>query len=218
VSLRRLAHRVRALFASETRPLALRLAARGTFGLLVPLVLGNALSSPSLYVIGLAAFLLAFGDLGEGDGWLRRLATGAVRGARRAAGGGACGAGPPPRAALGLFVGGVVLGLGGVYGEGAAAMSLPVAWPSLELGVAAPSHAISDAVRLGALFLGGGAWAIALAWAIKAIEPYAPLAERTAHCFGLLSDYLEYVLTDEARATRHTPSAADGYGPSRETR
>jgi len=217
VSLRRLAHRVRALFASETRPLALRLAARGTFGLLVPLVLGNALSSPSLYVIGLAAFLLAFGDLGEDDGWLRRLATGSVGGALAAASGVLAG-GHPATAALGMFVWGVVLGMAGVYGDGAAAMSLPVAWTYLELGLAAPSHAISDAVRLGALFLGGGAWAIALAWAIKAIEPYAPLAERTAHCFGLLSDYLEYVLTDEARATRHTPSAADGYGPSRETR
>ena len=64
----RLARWGRAIFALEPRPPDLRLALRGTLGLMVPLLLGHALSSPSLNVVALAAFLLAFGDLIEDRG------------------------------------------------------------------------------------------------------------------------------------------------------
>jgi uncharacterized membrane protein YccC len=126
--------------------------------------------------------------------------------------------GHPVTAAIGMFVWGVALGTAGVYGNGAAAMSLPVAWVFLILGLAAPSHGLGEATRLGALFVAGGAWAIALAWAIKAVGPDAPLAERTAQCFVLLADYLEHALATETGATWQAPSTTDGYGPSRETR
>jgi hypothetical protein len=69
-------HWGRALFAVEPEALAWRLAVRGTLGLMVPLLLGHLVSWPSLTVVALTAFLLAFGDLVEDRTWLPRLAAG----------------------------------------------------------------------------------------------------------------------------------------------
>jgi hypothetical protein len=76
----RLARWGRVLFALEARPPYLRLAVRGTLGLMVPLWFGQALTWPSLDVVAFAAFLLAFGDLSEDRGWLMRLAAGSLFG------------------------------------------------------------------------------------------------------------------------------------------
>ena len=145
---------VRALFAPETHPLDRRLAVRGTLGLMAPLLLGQALGWNALNPVALAAFLLAFGDLAENRGWLARLTAGSAFGA------------------LAVATGALV----GVYGAGAAAMALPVTWVFLELGLTSPGRSPADALRLGALFAAGGAWAVVLAWATRAIRPVQPLA------------------------------------------
>jgi hypothetical protein len=203
----------RGLFAIERNPLAVRLAVRGTLGLLVPLAAGQVLSWPSLNVVALAAFLLAFGDLTEDRGWLACLATGSVLGALAVATGVLAGA-HPVTATLAMLAWGMVLGVAGVYGDGAAAMGLPVAWVFLEIGLPAPDRGIGQAVERGALFLGGGAWAVALAWATRLIRHERPLAERTARCFAVLAEYLAHTGDGAAAAP---VSAAPGYRPSAET-
>lgn len=197
------------LFAVERQPLALRLAARGTLGLTVPLLAAEALSRPSLTIVALAAFLLAFGDLTEDRGWLARLAAGSAFGALAVASGVLAGA-HPAAAALAMLGWGVLLGLAGVYGDGAAAMALPVAWVFLEIGLTAPDRSVGAAAERGALFLVGGAWAIALAWAMRLVRRDRPLAERTAACYAALSAYLARASDDlaadsPARAFRPTP-------------
>jgi uncharacterized membrane protein YccC len=203
---------VRRLFAVERQALALRLAVRGTLGLMVPLLAEQALSRPALNVVAFAAFLLAFGDLTEDRGWLARLAAGSVFGALAVASGVLAGA-HPAAAALAMLGWGVLLGLAGVYGDGAAAMALPVAWAFLEIGLTAPDRSVSAAAEYGALFLGGGAWAIALAWAMLLVRRDRPLAERTAACYDALSAYLARPSADSAA----DPSAR-GFRPTPETR
>lgn len=214
-SLARAARRIVGLFALESRPLYLRLAARGTLGLMGPLLLGRALGEPTLGVVGLTAFLLAFGDLSEDRGWLARLAAGGLIGGIAVATGVLLGA-HPLAAALGMLAWGAALGLAGAYGDGAAAMALPIAWMFLEVGLAAPVHSLGEAARLGGLVAAGGAWAVALAWASRRLGPEAPLATQTARCFAELADYLDHALALDAAP--EAPTATDGYGPSRETR
>jgi uncharacterized membrane protein YccC len=208
---------VGALFALEAKPPYLRLALRGTLGLMAPLALGNFLGFPALNAVAFAAFLLAFGDLTEDSRWLTRLAAGSLFGALAVGAGVLLGA-TPVSAALGAFFLGAAFGLAGAYGDGAAAMALPVAWMFLELGLAAPGHSAAEAARACALVAAGGAWAIALAWAIRVIGRDGPLTEETARSFALLADYLEHALADHAGAPPHGPATPDGYGPSRETR
>jgi uncharacterized membrane protein YccC len=200
------------LFAVERQPLALRLAVRGTLGLTVPLLAAEALSRPSLTIVALAAFLLAFGDLTEDRGWLARLAAGSVFGALAVASGVLAGA-HPAAAVLAMLGWGVLLGLAGVYGDGAAAMALPVAWVFLEIGLTAPDRSLGAAAERGALFLVGGAWAIALAWAMRLVRRDRPLAERTAACYDALSAYLARSAGDLA-----ADSPARGFRPTPETR
>jgi hypothetical protein len=85
----------------------LRLAVRGTLGLMVPLLFGQALAWPSTNVVAFAAFLLAFGDLSEDHGWLR-LAAGSLFGGLAVATGALIG-GQPVSAAIGMLVWGVAL-------------------------------------------------------------------------------------------------------------
>ena len=202
----------RGLFAVERHPLALRLAARGTLGLMVPLLAGLVLSWPSLNVAALAAFLLAFGDLTEDRGWLPRLAAGSALGALSAASGVLAGA-HPATAALAMLGWGTLLGVAGVYGDGAAAIALPVAWAFIEIGLPATDRGIGEAVARGALFLAGGAWAIALAWAMRIARRNRPLAERAAECYERLGEYLAH-----ACGVGAVVPAARNYRPSDETR
>ena len=183
---------IREFFALQSGQPDLRLASRGVLGLAVPFALGQALALPALTWVGVAAFLLAFGDLAGGKGQFIRLVMGTLLGAVAVASGVVAG-GHVALAAAGMFVWGAGIGLAGVYGEAAATMALPVAWAYLEVGLTSPSHALADAARLGALFAVGGAWAIVLAWAIKAVRPYGPVRQQTAHCFTLIAAYLESV-------------------------
>jgi len=66
--------------------------------------------------------------------------------------------------------------------------------------------------------LSGAVRAIALAWAIRAIGPDAPLRMQTARSFTLLAELLEHELARDVGAAPRTPATADGYTPSRETR
>src|SRR5215470_17968146 len=205
------------LFAVERRPLDLRLAARGTAGLMAPLLLGQALGWPSLTVIAFPAFLLAFGDLTEDRGWLRRLAAGSLAGAAAVATGALAGA-HLASAALAMLCWGVALGLAGAYGDGSAAMALPVAWMFLELGLTAPRHTLGEAARLALFMLAGGGWAIALAWAVRAIVPNRPLAAATARAFALLADYLDGTRGRAGLSGAPSAPADARYAPSPETR
>lgn len=206
---------LRGLFALESHPLYLRLATRGALGLLVPLLLGRALGEPALDVVAFTAFLIAYGDLSEDHGWLRRLAAGGLIGGLAVATGVLLGIAPLP-AALGMLAWGMALGLAGAYGDGAAAMALPIAWFYLELGLYAPVHTLGEAVERGALVVLGGAWAIALAWILRRLGPEGPLAAETARCFIALAEYFDHTLAPAAGPG--APTAAAGYGPSQETR
>jgi len=186
----RLLRWIRDLFTLQGGQPDLRLATRGVLGLAVPFALGQALSLPALTWVGVAAFLLAFGDLAGGKGQFIRLVMGTLLGAAAVASGVMAG-GHVALAAAGMFVWGAGIGLAGVYAEAAAAMGLPVAWAYLEIGLTSPSHSLADAARLGARFAAGGAWAIVLAWAIKAVHPYGPVRHQTAYCFTLIAAYLE---------------------------
>src|SRR5262249_60370437 len=91
-----------ALFTLERHPFNVRLAVRGTVGLMVPLLLGQLLAWPALDVIAFPAFLLAFGDsTADGGGW-RRLLTGSIFAAVAVASGRLVGA--HPRAATGRIL------------------------------------------------------------------------------------------------------------------
>lgn len=212
-----------ALFTLERHPFNVRLAVRGTVGLMVPLLLGQLLAWPAFDVIAFPAFLLAFGDsTADGGGW-RRLVTGSIFAAVAVASGVLVGV-HPVSATVGMFLLGGAIGLAGVYGDGAAAMALPVAWMFLELGLTSPRHTPFEAARLAVLVLAGGAWAVALAGATRAIRPDRPLAAATGHCFVMLADYLDGALDlDGARdAGLRTPlvvaPSVPGYGRSPETR
>jgi len=206
-----------ALVALERHPLNVRLAVRGTVGLMVPLLLGQLLSWPALDVVAFPAFLFAFGDPIADGGSQRRLVTGSLFAAVAAAGGALVGV-HPVSATVGMFVCGGAIGLAGVYGDGAAAMALPVAWIFLELGLTAPLHTPLEAARLAALVFVGGAWAIVLAWATRVIRPDRPLAAAARHCFVLLADYLDGALDERARTSAVAAPPAPGYGRSPETR
>jgi uncharacterized membrane protein YccC len=191
----------RALFTLERQPLALRLAVRGALGLIVPLLAGQALGWPALSVVALSAFLLAFGDLTEDRGWLARLATGSLFGALAVASGVLAG-GHVATAALAMLGWGVLLGVAGVYGEGAAAMALPVAWVFFEIGLPAPERSIATGLDRGALIVMGGAWAVLLAWTMRLVRRNRPLVERTAQCYMVLADYLVPAPGDRAGSSR----------------
>src|SRR5262249_59050972 len=98
----RLLRWIRDLFTLQGGQPDLRLATRGVLGLAVPFALGQALSLPALTWVGVAAFLLAFGDLAGGKGQFIRLVMGTLLGAAAVASGvmAARRAGLGPRALL----------------------------------------------------------------------------------------------------------------------
>lgn len=174
----------------QSDSLDLRLACRGTLGLAVPYLLGQALAQPELTGVGVAAFLLAFGDVAGGKGQLRRLLLGSVAGALAVACGVLAG-GHWALAALGMALWGCALGVVGVFGEAAAAMALPVAWAYLEVGLSATPHTLAHATWLAGWFALGGLWAMVLARLMGAMNPHGPLHRQVAHGFALLTTYLE---------------------------
>ena len=173
----------------------LRLALRGILGLMVPVLLGRALDLPAFDMVGIAAFLLTFGDVtgSEEPRQIIRLAVATVLGATALASGVIAGS-HALGATAGMFVWGAAAGLLGAYGNAGAAMGLPVTWSYLELGLTAPVHTLSHAFALAALYAGGGLWAVILASVINVIGPYGPVRERTAQCYAVLATYLERAL------------------------
>src|SRR5215471_11957827 len=166
----------------------LRLALRGILGLMVPVLLGRALDLPAFDMVGIAAFLLTFGDVtgSEEPRQIIRLAVATVLGATALASGVIAGS-HALGATAGMFVWSAAAGLLGAYGNAGAAMGLPVAWSYLELGLTAPVHTLSHAFALAALYAGGGLWAVILASVINAIGPYGPGRERTAQRYAVLA-------------------------------
>src|SRR5271157_5660546 len=127
------------LIAFDPSRLGWTLALRTTGSLALPLLLAHALDQPRLVWIALGAYLLAIGDCtDDGDrAQPMRIAVGAVLGG------------------LALATG-VLAGMMGVYGNAFAAMSLPIAWAYVELGLPAADHTLPNALLTGGLFVLGG--------------------------------------------------------------
>lgn len=192
------------LFPSAS--LDLRLALRGVLGLAVPLLSSQVFAQPELTAVGVAALLLAFGDLAGGEGQLRRLLGGTLAGAFAVACGVLAG-GHWALAALGMAIWGVGVGLCGVYGAAAAAMGLPVAWAYLEVGLSATTHTLAHAAWMAGLFALGGLWAIVLARWIGALNPLGPLRCQVAQGFALLAAYLHAAVNPHTTAFCTSTSA-----------
>ena len=179
-----------------------------------PVVVGRALDLAALDLVGIAAFLLTFGDVtgSEQPRQLIQLGIGTVLGATALASGVIAGS-HTGAATAGMFTWGVVAGLLGAYGNAGAAMGLPVAWAYLELGLTTPVHTIGHALALAALYAVGGVWAVILASVINVIGPYGPLRERTVECFAALATYLESTLRPH-----RNPPAFDAVSPETRVR
>ena len=192
----------------------LRLALRGVLGLMVPILLARALDLPALTLVGIAAFLLTFGDVtgSEEPRQLIRLALGTVLGATALASGVIAGS-HTAAATTGMLAWGAVAGLLGSYGNAGAAMGLPVVWTYLELGLTTPVYKPWHAFALAALYAVGGVWAVTLASLINVIGPYGPLRERAAECYAVLGVYLERTLRAEGN-----PPAPDVISPETRVR
>ena len=179
-----------------------------------PVVVGRALDLAALDLVGIAAFLLTFGDVtgSEQPRQLIQLGIGTVLGATALASGVIAGS-HTGAATAGMFTWGVVAGLLGAYGNAGAAMGLPVAWAYLELGLTTPVHTIGHALALAALYAVGGVWAVILASVINVIGPYGPLRERTVECYAALATYLESTLRPH-----RNPPAFDAVSPETRVR
>ena len=179
-----------------------------------PVVVGRALDLAALDLVGIAAFLLTFGDVtgSEQPRQLIQLGIGTVLGATALASGVIAGS-HTGAATAGMFTWGVVAGLLGAYGNADAAMGLPVAWAYLELGLTTPVHTIGHALTLAALYAVGGVWAVILASVINVIGPYGPLRERTVECYAALATYLESTLRPH-----RNPPAFDAVSPETRVR
>ncbi len=133
------------------------LAVRTSLGLALPLLLAHALDQPSLVWVGLGAYLLAIGDcVDNGDrAQPMRIAVGAALGGLALATGVLAG-GTLVTALAWMAAWGVVTGMMSVYGNAFAAMSLPIAWAYVELGLPAADHTLPTALLTGGLFVLGG--------------------------------------------------------------
>jgi uncharacterized membrane protein YccC len=191
-----------------------RLALRGVLGLMLPVLLARALDLPVLDLVGIAAFLLTFGDVtgSEEPQQPIRLAIGAVLGAAALASGVIAGS-HTLAATAGMLAWGAMAGLLGAYGNAGAAMGLPVVWTYLELGLTTPVHTLWHAFALAALYAVGGVWAVTLALLINVMGPFGPLREQVAKCYAVLGAYLEGTLRADAN-----PPAPDVISPETRVR
>ena len=140
------------LIAFDPSRLGWALAFRTTSGLALPLLLAHALDQPHLVWIGLGAYLLAIGDSDDGDrAQSMRIAVGAILGGFALATGVLAGASLATTLA-GMTVWGRLTGMISVFGNAFAAMSLPIAWACVELGLPAADHTLTNALTIGGLF------------------------------------------------------------------
>jgi uncharacterized membrane protein YccC len=170
---------------------AWRLGLRTTIAMVPVLILGRIFHLPELYLVGLAAFLLALGDVADNGDPLRvsRLVIGAGLGGVALSTGVLAGA-SLPLAILGTMIWGLLAGLMGVYGNASMMMGLPVIWAFAEVGLSIPNHSLGSAIVIGAMYTSGGGIIVILTWLIRIIGPHSPLKRQTAICFGSTAVYL----------------------------
>ena len=180
------------LIAFDPSRLGWTLALRTTGSLALPLLLAHALDQPRLVWIALGAYLLAIGDCtDDGDrAQPMRIAVGAVLGGLALATGVLAGV-DLATAVAGMMVWGVLTGMMGVYGNAFAAMSLPIAWAYVELGLPAADHTLPNALLTGGLFVLGGLLTLLLTLTLRFGGTFAPVRAQTATCFRELARYLE---------------------------
>ena len=180
------------LVAFDHRRLGWTLAVRTTLGLALPLLLAHALNQPMLVWIGLGAYLLAIGDcIDDGDrAQPTRITVGAVLGGLALATGVLAG-GNLVTALAGMMVWGIIAGMMGIYGNASAAMSLPIAWAYVELGLPAAHHTLGNALLTGGMFVLGGLLMLLLTLTLRVGGTFAPVRAQTATCFRELAGYLE---------------------------
>lgn len=183
---------LRDLVAFDPHRLNWTLAARTVLGLAMPLLAAHAFHLPQLLWTGLGAYLLAIGDcIDDGDrAQPARIIVGAMLGAAALATGVVAG-GNLATAVTGMMVWGVFAGMLGVYGNAFAAMSLPIAWAYVELGLPASDHSLSNAVATGGLFAMGGLLMLVLTMLSHVGGTLRPVRAQTAACFRELASYLE---------------------------
>ena len=180
------------LIAFDPSRLGWALALRTTLGLALPLLLAHALDQPRLVWIGLGAYLLAIGDsTDDGDrAQPMRIVVGAVLGGLALATGVLAGV-SLVTALAGMMVWGLLTGMMGVFGSALAAMSLPIAWAYVELGLPAADHTLTNALLMGGLFALGGLLTLLLTLTLRFGGTFAPVRAQTAACFRELARYLE---------------------------
>lgn len=140
------------LVAFDPGRLGWTLAVRTIVGLALPLMLAHMLEQPLLVWVGLGAYLLAIGDSDDGDrAQSMRIAVGAILGGFALATGVLAGASLATTLA-GMTVWGRLTGMISVFGNAFAAMSLPIAWACVELGLPAADHTLTNALTIGGLF------------------------------------------------------------------
>src|SRR5215813_1342273 len=178
------------LFAFDVRRLNWGLAVRAMVGLVLPLLLSLAFRVPELVWMGVGAFLLAVGDcVDDGDRQQSlRLILGTVLGSIAIATGVLAGS------SLGFAVAGmlfwvVLTATLSAFGSGFAAMSLPIAWAYVELGLPANDHSLHNALLLGILFAMGGLLILTLTFLIRFGGPYARVKGRVGACYDALAGY-----------------------------
>lgn len=182
---------LRDLVAFDVGRLDALLATRTLLALFVPLLGFELLGWHDLVVIGIAAFLVCIGDCVEdGDrGQAHRLLVGLALGSL-AFGSGVLLGDHLITAIAGMIVWGVLCGLMGLWGPAYAAMSMPVIWAYVELGLPAPEHGVLHAAKMAALFAVGGAFGMALTFAFARLFPLHHARRLTACCFQALAAYV----------------------------
>lgn len=182
---------LRDLIAFDAAKLDVLLATRTMLGLFLPLLGAELFGWRDLSVVGIGAFLVCIGDCVEdGDkGQATRLLAGIVLGSLAFGSGALLGANLLA-ALAGMMVWGLVCGLMGLWGPAYAAMSMPVVWAYVELGLPAPDHGLGVAATAAALFAAGGGFAAALTFAFARLFPLRQQQRLTADCYRALALYV----------------------------
>jgi uncharacterized membrane protein YccC len=185
---------------------AWRLGLRTTVGMVVPLVLGRALGLPELYLVGLAAYLLAFADQTDNADHRQvwRLAFGAILSGLALTTGILAG-GNLALAIFGTLAWGLLAGLMAVYGAALMMIGLPIVWAFAVVGLSIPGHAFDKAIELGLLYTLGGGVIVVLTWFMRAAGPYEPLKRQTAICFRTLASFLTGLDRNDSHVTPVSP-------------
>lgn len=188
--LRRASLIARDLASFDMARLDFLLATRTTLALFLPLLAAHLTGWNDLVWLALGAYLLCIGDCVE-DGdqdQPMRLVVGLMLGSLAFASGVLAG-GHLGSALAGMVAWSLVCGLMGLWGPTYAAMSLPVVWAYVELGLPAQWHDPGEAGLMAALFAGGGLLALALTLLFGLIDPLRKQRRLVAACYQTLADF-----------------------------